>query len=176
MNYLKENTVGVDTKIKEYQEYLYDAIVKDWCLQNFDGYGRVYKNKRNDKIVPEYYVNAKEYKEVLLDDSRDGIMFFSPSDYIENNQSLSIQKCDIMFTFKMSGLGSNQTRQDEEIRTYIVNKLNDFWDTNGKTKTVTGLKNVYSDYSGVSEYFKDMQEYHHFKISLELRYQNTNCK
>ena len=76
MNYLKQNTTGVDTVIKGLQKYLYDNLKQKWCFNDFEGYGRVYKNKKNGKVMPEYYTSDKEYKEVLLDDRLQGIMFF----------------------------------------------------------------------------------------------------
>ena len=101
MNYLRENPVGIDAKIAPLQTYLYDNIVSRWSLEDFSGYGRVYKNKKNGLIVPEYYVSEKEYEEVLLDDRLNGIMFFSPSDKTDVYGDLLIQECDVIFSFNL---------------------------------------------------------------------------
>lgn len=174
MNYLKENTTGIDTPIKGLQTYLYDSLVCDWSLDRFDAYGRVYKNKRDSKIVPEYYENNREYKEVLLDDTRDGIMFFSPSDITEVNGNSLNQDCDILFTLNLKSLGYSDYREDEEVRQRVVYLLNNYPRRQEVTQIVTGLNNVYRDYNGVQEYFYDMQDFHHFKITLNIRYSN-NC-
>lgn len=176
MNYLKENTTGIDTPIKGLQTYLYDSLVCDWSLDRFDAYGRVYKNKRDSKIVPEYYENNREYKEVLLDDTRDGIMFFSPSDITNAYGDLLIQECDIIFTFNLKSLSYSNEREDEEVRQRVLFLLNSYPRKQEVKQIITGLKNVYSDYNGVQEYFYDMQDFHHFKITLELRFNNNNCK
>ena len=175
MNNLKLHTTGIDTPIKGLQIYLYDNIVANWSLINFDGYGRVYKNRKRGAVIPDYYEGEREYKEVLLSDKKDGIMFFSPSDTVNVYSNLVVQDCDIIFTFNLSKLGSNQYRQDEELRQRILFLLNNYVKQNKVKKIETGLNNVYRDYNGVQNYFKDMQEFHHFKVTLELRFINNNC-
>lgn len=176
MNYLKENTVGVDNVIKGMQKYLYSNLLTKWSLTDFDAYGRVYKNSRNKRMIPEHYISGNEYSEVLLDDRKDGIMFFSPNSTQEVNGNLITQECDIIFSVNLNSLKGSAERQDEEVRQQVLFLL-DVYDTNQKVvKAETGLLNVYRDYNGVAEYFLDMQEFHHFKITLDLRYINTSCK
>ena len=176
LNYLKENTSGIDTPIRKLQIYLYDNLVNLWGFNLFDSYGRVYKNKRDNKTIPEYYSGKKEYKEVLLDDNLDGIMFFSLSDFTNVISYTSIKDCDIIFSINLKRLGFSEERQDEEVRQQVLTLLNNYT-TNHKVKSeVTGLGNVYKDYNGVQDYFYDMQDFHHFKITLEIRYNNLKCK
>jgi hypothetical protein len=175
VNYLKQNTDGLDTAIKGLQSYLYDNIVSKWTLENFDAYGRVYKNKRNNLIIPEAYVSEKEYKEVLLDDFLDGIMFFSPYDVQDVYEDLIVQKCDVMFTFNLRQLVVSDERIDEEVRQYILSLFRAYIKDPNVTSITTGLVNVYKDYNGVAEYFYDMQDFHHFKMTVDLRYFNKNC-
>lgn len=174
MNYLKEHTVGIDTKIKELQTYLYNELISKGKYYNFDAYGRVYKNKRSNKVIPEYYVGNKEYKEILLDDNLDGIMFFSPSDFSTINGNISIQDCDIIFSVNLSNCNDN--RQDEEVRQDVLFLLTQKAKKGELKNVVTGLDNVYSDYNGVADYFYDMQNFHHFKITIELNFTNNKCK
>lgn len=175
MNYLKTTVTGIDEKIKPLQTYLYDNIVSKWGLSNFDGYGRVYKNRRKDLVIPEYYISNKEYKEVLLSDKRDGIMFFSPSSKSNTYGSLVVQNCDIMFSLNLKTLNGNEERQDEEARQYILGLLNQYVIDLGDKEIETDLRFVYKDYNGVASYFYDMQEFHHFKIKIELRFNNKRC-
>ena len=176
MNYLRENPVGIDLEISRIQTALYDNIVERWNLQDFKGYGRVYKNKKNDLIIPEYYVSEKEYEDVLLDDRLNGIMFFSPSDNAEVYGDLIVQNCDVIFTFNLKCLEFSNEREDEKIRQLILGWLDDYKSNKGFIKQIkTGLTNVYNDYNGVANYFYDMQNYHHFKVTLELRFNNKKC-
>ena len=176
MNYLRENPVGIDSEIILIQKYLYNSIVSRWSLPDFSGYGRVYKNKKNSLIIPEYYVSEKEYEEVLLDDRLNGIMFFSPSDTADVYGDLVIQECDVIFTFNLSCIEFSNEREDEKIRQLILADLNDYRAKSDFVKQIqTGLTNVYRDYNGVADYFHDMQDFHHFKIRLQLRFNNKKC-
>ena len=176
MNYLRENPVGIDADIIKIQTYLYENIINRWCLEDFNGYGRVYKNKKNSLIIPEYYVSEKEYEEVLLDDRLNGIMFFSPSDTADVYGDLIIQECDVIFTFNLASIEFSNEREDEKIRQLILADLNDYLARKDFVKQIqTGLTNVYGDYKGVADYFHDMQNFHHFKIRLELRFNNKKC-
>lgn len=175
MNYTKEHTNGIDTPIKHLQTYLHDRLKMLWGVTKFDVYGRVYKNKREDKVFPEYYIGGKEYKEVLFSDTRDGVLFFSSSDFTDVNGSNLEQDCDIIVAINLKSIGSNFERQDEEVRQQVLFLLENYTRRQEVKSVVTGLDNVYRDYNGVSEYFKDMQEFHHFKITLRLRYINNKC-
>jgi len=175
MNYPKTNTSGIDSTIKHLQTYLHDNLTRLWSVPKFDVYGRVYKNKRDAKVFPEYYLGGKEYKEVLLDDTRDGILFFSPSDFTDVIGRSLITDTDLIFSVNLKNIGSNFERQDEEIRLDVLNLLSNYTRKQEVKRIIIGLNNVYQDYNGVAEYFKDMQEYHHFKITLELRYSNNKC-
>lgn len=175
MNYLRENKVGIDAEIAPLQTYLYDKIVCKWNIEDFNGYGRVYKNKKSGLVVPEYYISDREYEEVLLDDRLNGIMFFSPSDFTQTYGSLMIQNVDIIFTFNLKSLDYSCEREDESVRQYIMSLMNSYSSKQEVKQIITGLSNVYSDYNGVANYFYDMQDFHHFKITTELRYFNKNC-
>ena len=176
MNYLRQNPVGVDVEIGKIQSFIYNKIIDRWNLPDFSGYGRVYKNKKNGLIVPEYYVSEKEYEEVLLDDRLNGIMFFSPGDNTQVYGDLLIQECDIIFTFNLKCLEFSNEREDEKIRQVILSSLSDYNSKIDFVKQITtGLNNVYRDYNGVANYFYDMQDFHHFKVTLELRYNNKKC-
>mgnify|MGYP000017636811 CR=1 FL=1 len=174
MNYLKTNTVGVDKPIKDLQEYLYDALVDRWDFNDFDAYGRVYKNKKENFVYPEYYNGDKEYLEVLLDDRKDGIMFFSTSDVANIYDSLSVQECDIMFSLNLNSFSQSE-RMDEEVRQDVIFLINNYKNRIELSQSVVGLNNVYRDYSGVVKYFYDMQDFHHFKVTVKLRYNNNKC-
>lgn len=176
MNYLRQNPVGVDSEIQRIQYKLYSEITKYWQLDDFNGYGRVYKNKRDKLIIPEYYVSNKEYEDVLLDDKLNGIMFFSPSDTTQVNGTLLTQDCDLIFTFNLRSLGISNEREDEKARQVVLSILNNYDARQDFVKqTKTGLTNVYEDYNGVANYFYDMQDFHHFKVTLGLRYFNKKC-
>lgn len=176
MIYLRENPIGIDEEINRLQKYLYDRIIEKWGLQDFEAYGRVYKNKRNSLTIPEYYISKREYKEVLLDDRLSGIMFFSAKDKTEVSGNLLIQECDIIFTFNIESLEGSNQREDEKVKHFILSELKNYnSNVHFFNKIETGLNNVYQDYNGVSKYFRDMQEFHHFKTTVKLKYNINKC-
>lgn len=175
MNYIKTNTVGVDVPIKRIQTRCYDGLVALWGVNDFDAYGRVYKNKKKDKVIPEYYVGNKEYKSVLLDDRRTGIMFFDIGDSVNVNGTILSTACEVLFSVNISSLNGDTERTDAEVQKDAFNLLNKYQGIFSIDNIYTGLNNVYNEFTGVSSYFRDMQKFHHFKISGIINYTNNNC-
>lgn len=174
MNYIKENTAGVDTPIKRIKNYLYNTLVTKWDVSNLDAYGRVYRNENRDMVMPEYYLDNGEYKDVTLSDNKDGIIFFDIGDNHNVDGNVINVDCEIIFTLNISALYGDETRSDAEARKEAFNALNLFRGTFTIESIETGLKNVYSNFRGVAGLFLDMQEFHHFKISGKINYTN-NC-
>lgn len=174
MNYLKENPKGVDVSVNRVQKILYEGITCKWGSDGIDGYGRIYANRRKDNIVPEYYTKDKEYREVLLDDTKTAIFFFNIGD-ADVNGRFAEADCEILFSVNLYSIGGNETRDDEEVRNDVVLVLDRY--AHGFSKDfeiIKGLDNVYSGFRGCADYFKDMQEFHHFKLKGKIRY-NINC-
>lgn len=172
MNFLKTNSVGIDKPIKKIQTYLYE----NWADDTFNAYGRVYKHEKNNKIFPLYYSSNRDYDEVLLDDSLTGSYFFSigNSEKIEINGNVT-SPCEILFTVDLSTLTGDLERQDEEIKQEVIEHLQRFKGIFNISEVVTGLDNVYSEFTGVADHFKDLQPYFHFKIKGDILY-NINLK
>jgi hypothetical protein len=102
-------------------------------------------------------------------------MFFSPDSKSKAYGSLIVQDCDIMFTLNLNTLYGSNERQDEEARQYVLGLLNQYTIDLGDKEIETDLRFVYKDYNGVASYFYDMQEFHHFKIKIQLRFNNKIC-
>ena len=75
--YAKNTTYGLESRIKEFQDYLNTELPKKWCIdvdgnqhaELIDIFGIIYRNERDGEIVPEAYtgtgIRQKEYEEVL---------------------------------------------------------------------------------------------------------------
>lgn len=184
MNNLRVNPVGVDIPINNIQTFLYNKynafnivsygrVYKDIVSQNKD---RVYKNERSGRIFPYFYDSNDEYKEVLLDDGYDLCYFFNVEDteeFKENGDVIS--PCEIIFVFNLTNIKGNLQRRDEEIKQEVLEYLYKFKGVFNITEIVRGLDNVYYNFRGISEYFKDLQPYFHLKIRGEILY-NINLK
>ena len=175
MNCIKTDTLGVDTPIKRIQTLLHDVLSVEWNLSKLDVYGRVYNNKRNNNIIPEYYLGNKEYKEVLLNDNREGIIFFNIGDsHVLEGNEFTVD-CEIIFSLDLEAINGNEYRSDTEVHMQCFELVKRFKSIFDFKSIETGLENVYSNYRGVESYFKGMQVYHHFKIIGKITYTNTNC-
>ena len=123
-----------------------------------------------------FYTSDKDYDEVLFDDSINVNYFFN----IGNTEKFDINgdvssDCEIIFTFDLSTLKGDDSRLDEEVKQEVIGYLQRFKAKFNIKEIVTGLEDVYSDFSGVSDRFKDIQPYFHFKIKGEILY-NINLK
>ena len=174
MNYLKTNNVGVDASIKRVQNYLYSQLTSKWDVNKLDIYGRVYKNTRKDIIIPEYYIGENEYKEVLFDDNRDGIIFFNVGDIKNVSGDVINTDIDVICALNLKAINGNTDRTDAEVQADVFKQLTMFRSTLTINHIETGLNNVYSDFSGVAKIFLDMQDYHHFKIGGKINYTNND--
>ncbi len=61
MNNTRSEVIGIDVEIQDLQTVLYNSLISLW-VNNIEGYGRAYKNTKNDKLRYEYYLGKKEYK------------------------------------------------------------------------------------------------------------------
>lgn len=172
MNHLKPSVTGVDAPIQRIQRYLYDSL----DTGNFDGYGRIYKIERNGIDLPCWYISDREYKEVSLSDKVDGSFFFNIGDSqgFDINSNVTTD-CEILFTFNLGTIKGSDVRSDEEVLQDVIYYLQRFKGIFNITEVVRGLDSVYSDFSGVSKYFKNLQPYFHFKVKGKLLY-NINIK
>ena len=172
MNNTKPNPVGVDKAIDRIQTYVYD----NWATVDFDFYGRVYKHEVNGRVLPLFYTSLRNYKEVLLNDNLDGICFFNVSDSEQVSENGDVTSdCDIMFSINLSNLKGDTNRMDEEIKQELLETLYRFKGIFNIKEVIKGLESVYSEFNGVSDYFKNLQPYLHLRIKGEILY-NFNLK
>jgi len=174
LNYLKDNPKGVDAPIDRIQKILYKELSCSWNTDNLDGYGRIYRNERREKVIPEFYTNENEYKEVLQNDTKACIFFFNTGNPSVTGK-LAIVDCEIIFSVDLTTIKGDETRDDEEIRNDVVLALNRYATNFEKDyDIIKDLDGVYEDFRGVADYFLDMQRFHHFKFKGKIRY-NINC-
>lgn len=179
MNHVKDENVGVDIVIRKLQIGLYAHLESNWNSSNIDGYGRIYRNPKNDRIIPEFYIKKGEYREVLMSDMVNSIFFFDVNPDISiNTGAFATANVDIIVYVDLKSIYGDYYRKDEEARnqviSYFSNKPYDF-----RTQRITHtIDNVYSEFKGVAKTLKnkDMSRYHHFKLSGTLTYQSNNCK
>jgi hypothetical protein len=177
------NPVGIDIPIKKLQAFLHDALLEKWGIETdqYQSYGRCYRNKQDKGYMAEVYDGNDEYKEVYYDDTISAISFFGISN---NIKQVIEQKADVHLIFfvnleKLKPEAPN--RADEEVRIDVMNIIG---------KTMFGftldsvdlwLENVLREYSGSyrEERLKqvDMHPVHCFRLNFTLNYniKKPNC-
>lgn len=127
MIYLKTNPVGIDIKIQQVQQRLYDKLSVDLSC-DISAYGRAYVNNDNGSVKPLAYLTNGEHRELLTDDTIKGLHFF----FIENESSkvvgrsgLTETEVDIIFIIDdISKAKSSITHYaDEELKEDIKKYL-----------------------------------------------------
>lgn len=120
MNHIKNIPVGIDVTIQDMQIELYDALSESWG--DINGFGRVYKQDKQERIIPEYYVGNSEYKEVLTNDSFVGTFFFIEDDeIISTSLCLSRNRVDLYVLVDAAKAREDVDHYpDEEIRLQVL--------------------------------------------------------
>lgn len=162
---------GIDYEIEKVKQMLLRNL--KWTEVDF--HGRVYKNPSKDAngLVPEVYTSAQEYKEVLTDDLRNGLVFFSDSEKhvlkgLEMEADLSI-----IFILNLSKLKGDLTRRDidvqhEVLEVLLKQKIFEF------SELTTGL-GALKEFDTSKIQLSNMQPWHIFSITGKIKYNINNC-
>lgn len=175
----KINPVGVDILIQKMQAYLHNGLAKKWGYANtgsgpelverdhlFKAYGRAYRNQKDDGYVPEVYVGSKEYKEVFVDDTLNGLSFFLTGDTVREG---FYNQVSIIYHVDLAKIKPNiEHRGDEEARVDAIElvRKNSFGFT--LQGFVTGIENVYREFNRKEIKFRDIHPFHCFRINLSM--------
>lgn len=126
MIYTRTNPVGIDAVIQPLQESLYD-LCESWG--DIDGFGRVYLNRKGDRIVPEHYNKDGEYREVLTNDMKVATYFFVESDVVSASGScLSKNNVDLYFFVNVKEAKPDVGHYaDEEVRLDVLRIAKDYF-------------------------------------------------
>jgi len=178
MNHTVAEAFGIDAAIKRIQLQLYDSIVERWT-NNINGYGRVYKNPRNFRKIPEAYVGNREYEDVYFDDKADANFFFLASDNASSTDEMVFtNNVKVVFCLNLEECIEGNDRMDALAHKDAVEILRNI-STSGMyeiTGYETGLENVFSGYSITGIKHDDMQPYHCFAVNIDLNYYlNDKC-
>lgn len=159
MNHIKIDPVGIDIKIQEIQIELYTKLSESWG--DIKGFGRVYKTKKQSRLIPEHYVGDGEYIEVLTDDMAVATFFFIESGELEGQGScLSKTKVDVHFLVDVNKAKSSIAHYaDEEVRLEVLQIIKSHFTVD---KTIKG----YGSLEGFSTYDLDyIHPYFIFRIT-----------
>jgi hypothetical protein len=169
MIYLKDNPVGIDASIDVIQKKLDKKLT--WL--DFDVYGRLYLNHKENGIVAEAYVGGDEYCEVFVDDNRAKIGFVVG----DKREGGMIQTAfvDIVCSADSNRIYNKGSRYDEEAMLEVVKAVygSSFEVIDVKTGNVDTVFN-FMDTRKLR--YRDMQPFVNFSIHCKVNYFNNVCK
>lgn len=178
----KTSPVGIDISIQKMQSYLYDALLTKWNLSDssLNGYGRAYRNATQDGYTPEVYVGNNEYNEVYYDDRLSGSYFFGIGEEIKNTTKAVTADVFIIFMVNLDKVKPGSNRNDEEVHIDVQTLVTRLFYGFTFTGLVTGIDNVFKDYSGWKRSkgikFTDTHPQHCFRLNFKLIYNPfKNC-
>jgi len=169
-NYLKTNTIGLDSVIHKAQIALYDNLSNLWGV-NLDGYPRCYPINRQGIKTIEHFISNTEYKNLVYAETNK--FFFTADNDIQNVRNDYFKtKLDLYFILNLAEISPSAThRTDEEVRNNVLDVLNTISELFIES-IITNIDKVFSGF----EYreIEDMHPYHCFKIRLNVLEYNIN--
>jgi hypothetical protein len=164
--------IGIDKPIEALRKLFEDNL---WISNDAVFYGRCFRNERNNKLIPEAFIND-EYEEVLLQDFNDATVFFdveNDREALRPGSSQIIAKVNIYFAVNLKNLyPSIATERATEYAHRDAIKYIDASSFNH-----TGIRSGFESYD-TWDYDKaaidNMQPYYLFRINTEVVY-TLNC-
>lgn len=177
----KNNAIGVDFEINKIQNKVYNYLTNVKGYTNYDSFPRVYINEHKGNTLPEFSLNTKDYREVLFSDKKTLTSFFiveDNRDYIDGQHFNT--NCSIIFQGNLKKIFPSIThRADEELNKDCFNALKKSFNGLQITNMITGINNVYSDFSfdeNTRERLNivDLSQNHVLKLNFTLKYKYCN--
>ncbi len=168
-------TYGIDTKIKQVQNYLDDGLT--WTTPLV--YGRIYRNLKqvneSDVVIPEVYSSSKEYKQIFIDDKSNAQIGF----YVTSRDGAEYTaEVDIIFTGNLIEIyGASALRLDEKAIVEAKRVLID----SGLLELLPGgfkygIAEVFNDFEQSQIKHRDMHPFFVFSYSCLVPYTEDFCK
>ncbi len=172
MIYTLENPRGIDTVIQKLQKYLSDNL--NWG--DIEVYGRVSKNYSKEKgLVPEVYVGKNEYRDVFINDNKNGSIFFIEDSKHPSSEGIKFSNTiKIVFMVNLKNIFPNSTdRSDVESEIEAIELIRKkSWFSFEKMEK--GVKESLNEFNTKNLNLYDTHPFHVFSISGEISY-NISC-
>jgi len=164
--------IGLDAKIEAQKSVFNNKLFTSVVGNTYASYGRAFWNERQGQKIPELQVlSSTEYKEVLLDDSIDGLSFFLPEPQIAVTGSNMTANVGIYFAVNLDVLYPSVTERAVE---YLHRDVLNLLPNNGFNVTgiVMGLE-AFSQFGFVKE-SDNLEPFYLVRFDTEIEY-NQNC-
>ena len=167
---LKDTCTGIDCLITKIQNKLNDGLSwTNWENNNRAYVNEIIKDKQN-VLVPEIYDSKKEYREAYYNDGFSAINFFILESGYSHNNGFNNGILQAYFQVNLGKLYPAIThRADNEARTEVVKILNAVRGVEN-ISVITGIRNVYSGFYLPQIKYTDLQDYHVFRVDMDVIY------
>jgi len=174
--FAKNTTYGLETVIKEFQEYLNTELTTIWSGDIYV-YGLIYRTEKDGLIKPEAYtgsgINRKEYSPVFINDKiACTVGFIVQERGVIPYKSAST---DIVFTIKIDKIYSTTTRDSELALLQVEKIINAF----GSIEKTLDLKEtipvVFAGFSNDAIKYRDMHPWYVFSFNVDIPYSDDSC-
>lgn len=176
MNYTLTTTIGIDHVIQSVQTDIYEWLTAVWDYE-LDGYGRIYKNLKDGKYIPEYFIGDNEYKEVYFNDKVKGsFMFIVDEKNPTEDEMVYINDVKVVFMLNLGEIFPTETnRADSMAHRDAVQALRRFaFMKYSITGVETGVENVFRGFDTSKIDVIDIHPNHCFSVNLKLSYYLTD--
>ncbi len=157
---------GIDVEIEKIRVYL---AAKLWTGKTVTFNGRIFRNLKDGDTIPETFVNGIDYTDVLLDDTKDAIVFF---DVMPNETFNSQFTADVWICFAVNLLKLYPSVTTERATEYAHE---DAVKWIKRRCDITGLVRGYpafSEYSRVKE-SDNFYPFYLFRINTKIKYKQV---
>lgn len=177
MNHLSTNPIGIDKEINSLQTELYALSTGRW-LGTINGYGRVYRNERQDgKIVPQRHISQGDYEDVFFDDNTSGNFFFLDNEtHVTKDGLVYTAEVKIVFMVNLKSIFNDTVgRQDERCRRDAAEFLREICDERFSVKRIEkGVKAVFVNIDRSKLDIADHNPLHVFALVVDMPYYITD--
>lgn len=181
MNNLQTTAIGLDASIKTLQVDLYDGLVSLYPSISIEGFGRAYRNFKEEKsinVVPELFSeDGKEYQDAYLKDKFPFSFFFIDGEN-HKTQDQIVFNCPLKIVFQLDLSKFDQTsRVDAKVQKDIVRIIKNDSDGSFVIEGIEkGIRNIYGGFDINQIKLNDMHPFHVFSIYGILEYYlNNKC-
>lgn len=177
MNNTRTEVIGIDFEIQDLQTVLYDSLISLW-VDNIDGYGRAYKNTKNDKVLYEYYLGKDEYLSIYHDDQKAATMFFADNEiHTTEDGIVYLAEVKCIFMVDLGRIFPNDVeRSDSKAHKHVTQIIHENYQGEFTIKSIDkGLDAVFRGVDTESIKFSDINPYHVFSVVIDLSYYLNNC-
>lgn len=172
---------GIDYPIGEFQQLLYERLYPMWGLSgltsdDFQVYGRCYRNSDKDGFTPQLYTQGVDYnQDMFYTDKLSAMIWFGINDPtgVEFNRHLYDVSMYVMLNLNDVKPNNPTQRMDEKVIQDVMKLVATGWYGFIPTKVVRDIDNVLQRFSGTKKKAAIINTNHSEKLCFRVDFKNA---